>query len=119
MEGTTASTGGTSSGQAAQANAAGNAAVSNYPGQVASRLRRSLRYPREAQRQGIRGEVHVRFTVNSGGGVGGISIARSSGSPVLDQAAIATVQRAAPFPAIPAAAGRNSWPFTVPLVFSR
>ncbi len=107
------------SGQAPQQSAAGNAAVSNYPGQVASRLRRSLRYPREAQRQGVRGEVHVRFTVNGGGGVGGISIARSSGSPVLDQAAIETVQRAAPFPAIPAAAGRNSWPFTVPLVFSR
>jgi protein TonB len=107
------------SGQARQANAAGNAAVSNYPGQIASRLRRSLRYPREAQRQGIRGEVHVQFTVNAGGGVGGVSIARSSGSPVLDQAALQTVQRAAPFPAIPPAAGRNSWPFTVPLVFSR
>ncbi|MHB2264931.1 energy transducer TonB family protein [Aliihoeflea sp. PC F10.4] len=104
---------------AGQANAAGNAAVSNYPGQIATRLRRALQYPREAQRQGIRGEVHVRFTVSAGGQASGITVARSSGSPVLDQAAIATVQRASPFPAIPAGAGRASWPFTVPLVFSR
>lgn len=104
---------------AGQTSAAGNAAVSNYPGQIATRLRRALQYPREAQRQGIRGEVHVRFTVNAAGQATGISVARSSGSPVLDQAAVATVQRASPFPAIPAGAGRASWPFTVPLVFSR
>jgi len=107
------------SGQSAQSNAAGNAAVSNYPGQVATRLRRALQYPRDAQRQGIRGEVHVRFTVNASGQAAGITVARSSGHAVLDQAAVATVQRASPFPAIPAAAARSSWPFTVPLVFSR
>lgn len=107
------------SGQGRQANAAGNAAVSNYPGQVATRLRRSLRYPAEARRQRLRGEVHVAFTVTGNGGVSGVRIARSSGHPVLDRAAIETVQRAAPFPAIPAGAGRSSWPFTVPLAFTR
>jgi len=98
---------------------AGNAAVSNYPGQVVSKLRRSLRYPREARSQRLRGEVQVAFTVSGSGGVGGVRIARSSGSPVLDQAALETVQRAAPFPPIPADAGRSSWTFTVPLAFTR
>jgi len=98
---------------------AGNAAVSNYPGQVVSKLRRSLRYPREARSQRLRGEVQVAFTVSGGGGVGGVRIARSSGSPVLDRAALETVQRAAPFPPIPADAGRSSWTFTVPLAFTR
>ncbi len=96
---------------------ASNAAVSNYPGKVAARLRKALRYPREAQRERLRGEVHVSFTISSSGGVGGIRVVRSSGHPVLDQAAIATVQRAAPFPPTPD--GRASWPFTVPLAFSR
>ncbi len=105
--------------QAARANAAGNAAVSHYPGQIVTRLRRALRYPPEARRDRMTGEVHVAFTVSANGGVGGISVVRSSGYPVLDQAAIATVQRAAPFPAIPDAAGRSSWPFTVPLAFTR
>ena len=98
---------------------AGNAAVSNYPGQVVSRLRRNLRYPSQARRQRIRGEVHVRFTVSRSGSVAGVSIVRSSGSAVLDKAALDTVRRAAPFPAIPAGAGRSNWPFTVPLAFTR
>ena len=95
----------------------GNAATSNYPGKVVSKLRRSLRYPAEARRQKIRGEVHVAFTVAAGGGVSGVRVVRSSGSPVLDKAAVETVQRAAPFPPIPD--GRANWPFTVPLAFTR
>jgi len=99
--------------------AAGNAAVTNYPGKVASKLRRALRYPAEAKRQGLRGEAHVSFTVSAGGGLSGVRLARSSGSPVLDKAALETVRRAAPFPAIPKEAGRSSWAFTVPLAFAR
>tara|TARA_R110002020_G_scaffold58372_4_gene160058 strand:- start:23005 stop:24021 length:1017 start_codon:yes stop_codon:yes gene_type:complete len=110
-----------SSGTAAakRTTAAGNAAVSNYPGKIASKLRRSLRYPGEAKRQGIRGDVVVSFVVTGNGGVSSIRIARSSGSPVLDGAAADAVRRAAPFPPIPADAGRSSWPFSVPLGFTR
>ncbi|WP_163271920.1 energy transducer TonB [Chelativorans alearense] len=104
---------------AARATAIGNAAVSNYPGKIVSRLRRALRYPRAAQRERLRGEVGVAFTVAGNGAVSGIRVVRSSGSPILDQAAIESVQRAAPFPAIPDGAGRSSWPFTVPLAFTR
>lgn len=102
-----------------QQTAAGNAAVSNYPGKIVSKLRRSLRYPPEARSQKLRGEVQVQFTVTAGGGVGSVRVVRSSGSPVLDKAALETVRRAAPFPAIPKDAGRSSWPFTVPLAFAR
>ncbi|WP_159585998.1 energy transducer TonB [Chelativorans xinjiangense] len=104
---------------AARATAIGNAAVSNYPGKIVSRLRRALRYPRAAQRERLRGEVGVAFTVAGNGAVSGIRVVRSSGSPILDQAAVETVRRAAPFPAIPDGAGRSSWPFTVPLAFTR
>ncbi|WP_157016190.1 energy transducer TonB family protein [Mesorhizobium xinjiangense] len=97
----------------------GSAAVSNYPGKIVSKLRRSLRYPSAARRKRVQGEVHVQFTVSANGGVRGIRVVRSSGSPVLDKAAIDTVRRAAPFPSIPRGAGRASWPFTVPLAFRR
>lgn len=107
------------SGDAGRTREAGNAAVSNYPGKVYAKLRRSLRYPSEARRKRIRGEVHVRFTVSRSGSVGSVRLARSSGSPILDKAALETVRRAAPFPAIPPAAGRSSWSFTVPLAFTR
>lgn len=103
----------------ASSGAPGNARTSNYPGQVVARLRRSLRsVPRSAIRAAQR-DVHVAFTVNSGGGVGGVRITQSSGSPALDQAALASVQRAAPFPPIPADAGRSSWQFSVPLGLAR
>lgn len=95
----------------------GNAAVSNYPGKVATKLRRALRYPAKARRERLRGEVHVAFTVAGGGGVSGIRVVRSSGSDVLDGAALDAVRRAAPFPPIPD--GRPSWSFTVPLAFTR
>ncbi len=95
--------------------AEGNAAVSNYPGQVARKLRRAVRSPRGRDR----GEVLVSFTVSRSGSVSGVRIARSSGSPNLDKAALDTVRRAAPFPPIPDAAGRSSWPFNLPLAFTR
>ena len=83
---------------------AGNAAVSNYPGKVAAKLRRAVRSISRAARSKARSDVHVTFVVNAGGGVGGVSVVRSSGSPELDQAAIAMVRRAAPFPPIPSEA---------------
>ncbi|MDK1374810.1 MULTISPECIES: energy transducer TonB [unclassified Sinorhizobium] len=105
--------------QGSVAQEAGNAAVDNYKGKVQRKLNRAIRYPAEAKRQGLRGVAHVRFTVTSDGGLAGVSLARSAGSPILDQAALDTVRRAAPFPAIPAEARRDSWQFTIPVQFKR
>lgn len=108
-----------SSGDTGRTREAGNAAVTNYPGMVYAKLLRSLRYPSEARRKRIRGEVHVRFTVSRSGDVSSVQVSRSSGSPVLDNAALDAVRRAAPLPSIPPEAGRSSWSFTVPLQFVR
>ena len=97
---------------------AGNAAVSNYPGKVQRKLRRSVRYPSKARSKKLRGTAYVRFVVDAGGQVTASGIAHSSGSKVLDAAALATVRRAAPFPKIPQAANRRSWSFTVPVEFT-
>jgi len=104
------------SGQAG-AGAGGSADVARYPGQVQNKLRRALRYPRDAR--GDSGEAHVYFVVDSGGQVLNLSVARSSGNPIIDQAALDTVRKAAPFPPIPNGSGRNSWDFTIPLAFKR
>lgn len=95
--------------------AAGNAAVSNYPGKVRARLSRALRAIPRSARASADSDVHVAFTVTANGSLGGVRIARSSGSPSLDNAALAAVRRAAPFPPIPPAAGRATWPFSIPL----
>jgi protein TonB len=59
----------------------------------------------------------VRFTVLANGQVTDLGIGRSSGNGAVDQAGLATVSRAAPFPVIPNAANRSSWTFDVPLAF--
>lgn len=94
--------------------AAGNAAVSNYPGKVRNKINRAKR----RAGGGARGSVVVSFVVSANGQAGGIRVARSSGHPALDKAAVESVQRASPFAAIPAEAGRSSWAFNVPIVFN-
>lgn len=107
----TASVGGQKKGNSS---AAGNAAVSNYPGKVRNKINRAKR----RVSGGDRGSVVVSFVVGSSGQASGIRIARSSGSDSLDRAAIDSVQRAAPFAKIPEAAGKSSWAFNVPIVFN-
>lgn len=97
--------------------AGGSAATSRYPGLVQARVTRAARYPSDARGQSA--EARVSFTVAASGSVSRLAIARSSGNPAIDRAALAAVERAAPFPPIPADAGRSSWSFTVPLLFRR
>ncbi|WP_298864151.1 TonB family protein [uncultured Sulfitobacter sp.] len=85
-----------------RATKAGNAAASNYPGQVMRRISRQSK-PRVRSK----GTAVVAFTISSGGGLARVSIARSSGSAALDKAAIGLIRKAAPFPRPPAGAQRQ------------
>jgi protein TonB len=93
----------------------GNAAVSNYPGKVAARLRRVARGLSRAAQASARNNAQVSFVVGAGGDVRSIRLVKSSGSPGLDEAALSIIQRAAPFPPIPPQAERASWAFTLPI----
>jgi protein TonB len=101
-----------SSAQRAGSGDGGNAEIAKYPSDVLRKLRRALR-----SSNGPAGEVVMRFTVLADGRVSGVSIGRSSGNAAVDQAGLATVSRAAPFPPIPPAAGLSDWTFDVPLAF--
>ena len=106
-------------GKSGKSTAAGNAAVSNYPGKVMAKLRRAARGISRGARMKAQRDVHIAFVVNASGGAGGIRIVQSSGSAALDQAALDTVAWAAPFPPIPREAKRSSWRFTLPLGVAR
>ena len=95
----------------------GRQALSSYQAKVAAHLRRHRAFPADARRTGARGTAVVRFTVNRSGRVVGASLARSSGNSVLDNAAIAMVRRASPFPAMPSSVGGNSVTVSAPLRF--
>lgn len=94
----------------------GKAASSKYGGVVRARVNRAKRYPGGAGQRG--GTAVLRFTVNKSGGVSGASVVRSSGSPVYDREALATLKRAK-LPPIPDEIGRASLVFTLPIRFEK
>jgi protein TonB len=77
------------------------ALVSSYQAQVLAHLQRHRSYPEEARSRGITGTAVVHFALGRDGRVLALSLARSSGSSLLDEAALAMVRRAAPFPPFP------------------
>jgi protein TonB len=95
----------------------GKADVSGYRAKLAAHLRRFRTYPPEARSRGISGTVTVRFTVNARGVVTGAAVTASSGERVLDAAATAMVNRASPFPPIPANLGTKTMTVTAPVRF--
>ena len=72
-----------------------------WRGALAAWVQSRKRYPDEARRQGLEGQVVIRFTVGRDGAVLAADIVRGSGSAVLDEAARAMFVggRAPPFPA--------------------
>lgn len=90
---------------------AGNAAASNYPGKVYSKIRRTRQ-----KSAGGSGAAMVAFAVGAGGQIISISLAGSSGNPSLDRAALDHVRRAAPFSAPPDGAQTR---FNIPIEFRR
>lgn len=75
-------------------------------------------YPRMARRMGVEGRVMLAFTIRADGRLAGVRVAESSGSEVLDEAALQAVRDAAPFPPFPESIGRERWDFTLPLTFA-
>ncbi|OQM77521.1 energy transducer TonB family protein [Manganibacter manganicus] len=101
--------------QGASRSGIGNAAVSNYPGKIAAKLRRAARNISRAARRQADSNAQVSFVVRSDGDVSSVRLVRSSGSPDLDKTAVAIIRRAAPFPPIPPEADRATWAFTLPI----
>jgi protein TonB len=89
-------------------------AQSAYLGKISAHLERSKINPHT----NIVGTAVVHFVVDSTGRVVSREISVSSGSKVLDEAAIASIDKASPFPAIPQALQRNAMDVSVPFKFS-
>lgn len=68
---------------------------------VMAHLEKHRRYPAAARARGQQGVAQVTFRMNRRGQVLTVRISRTSGSGALDRAAIDTVKRAQPLPAIP------------------
>lgn len=82
---------------------------------IRARVERRKRHPAGA----ASGTVTVRLVVTAAGALAGVSVARSSGNPALDAAALAAVQGAGAFPPAPDGLPGGSHSFTLPMRFAR
>jgi TonB family protein len=81
-------------------------------GLIRTAIEKAIRYPVLARKRGIGGTVIAEFGVDERGLPVDLKVLRSSGWKILDSAALETVNRAAPFPAIK---GRIEIPITFKL----
>ena len=84
---------------------------------LVSHLNRFKRYPDAARARGSQGSVLVEFTIDRSGNVVASRVLRHSGSSLLDEEAIAVLQRASPLPRPPADITGELFPLTLPIQF--
>jgi TonB family protein len=84
--------------------AANGGEAMSYKVIVLGLLERVKRYPETARQRGANGTAIIGFVLDESGGVGSVSLLRSSGEADLDAESVALVNRAAPFPPPPAGA---------------
>lgn len=72
-----------------------------FKAEVRRRIQQAQRYPRSAQVEGIEGQTEVEFVLRRDGTLESVEVIQPSGSRALDEAAVAAVKEAAPYPPLP------------------
>jgi len=76
-------------------------------------IQKSLRYPEVARRKGIEGAVAVQFTMSTEGYAEDMAVSESSGSRILDRAALQSISKIFPYPDPP----ETPLHFTIPVTY--
>jgi protein TonB len=88
--------------------------LSAFNGRVAAHISRKARPP---ARGTCEARVKIRFVLDMSGEVLSREIAESSGSSIADEAALRSIDRAAPFPVIPENVSQRPMTFILPLTW--
>lgn len=81
-------------------------------------LQRHKTYPAELKRAKKQGTVLLNFSIGRRGELLSARVVATSGEPMLDQAALAMLQRASPMPALPDDLGLDTLTLTIPVEYS-
>jgi protein TonB len=73
----------------------------SYLLQIRRKIEGLWSYPPQALSEKQEGNAVIRFTIDAGGALNGYYITSSSGSPILDEGALACVRAASPFAPLP------------------
>lgn len=90
----------------------------DFQAKIVARIREATFFPKQALNERRHGEVIVRFTITRDGRLYEVSMSRTSGSSVLDEAALDIVKKASErFPPIPPFVHKERITYTVPILF--
>ncbi|MBF0455733.1 MAG: energy transducer TonB [Magnetococcales bacterium] len=73
----------------------------SYFGVLKRGIKGNWSYPEKARQRGIKGDLLLSFSIDRQGKLVNITLHRSSGKLILDQAAIQAIRQTAPFPPLP------------------
>lgn len=93
-------------------------ALRGYFSDVAALIDANKDYPGEVKKEKQEGVVVVAFSINRQGKILSSSIRKSSGYALLDKAALATLQRASPFPPMPKSIKQDTLKIAVPIDYT-
>jgi protein TonB len=96
----------------------GTGSPDDYLDRVRRHLERYKHYPEVALKKHEQGTVMVAFTLAHDGTVTSARITRSSGNPLLDQAALAMLHDGSPVPPVPKQYWNRTGPITMPVKFA-
>lgn len=90
-------------------------AIARWQKKVVVHLHGHKRYPSAARRKRVQGEAVVKFKIDRSGRVIARSLSNGSGARILDDAAIAILDRASPLPKPPTQMVGNEFELTLPI----
>ncbi|PWR20290.1 energy transducer TonB [Zavarzinia aquatilis] len=105
-------------GTAAVAGGGNPGAKADFKALVSAWIERHKRFPDRLRRRGLQGTPVVRFRLTRDGQVVDCRIERGSPHDGIDEAAMETIRRAEPFPAMPDDVPGETMEFTVPIAFN-
>jgi protein TonB len=89
----------------------------SYGLQILNKIETVWKYPEEAGRAGIGGEVVVDMMIGRDGKLADLLLVQSSGYSVLDDEVYRAVRRAAPYAPLPAGLSENPFPMTIHFLY--
>jgi protein TonB len=92
--------------------------ITEWQKSIVVRISKAKRYPKTARKQGIEGDVTVRFTIDRYGAILTREVAKTSGHPVLDDAALKVFDDLGKLPTPPSHLAGSEFNLMVPLRYS-
>lgn len=91
--------------------------MADYVRAVQERIARNVIYPKEAKEAKAQGVVELTLSIIKSGALSSASVRKSSGYPVLDDAALETVHRLSPYRTFPLDSTLKEVTVTIPIVY--